>query len=1459
MPFDGEYFNTDSPITEEYFSLEDVPKNSDALNNRQAGLAALIDNNLDDTPLIQAYQFRRGQAEDDQSHETIRNEVAKKSSEDQKEVLQNLITDFFHQGQVDKAIEGVQATEEISRGIELHQAEKSIEESFVDSVGISIDEKRRQEQLFKLQVSKDVMKLLDEQDLTDKIVNYSGLLLSDVTLDLSRVVESDYLNTPEAVAEFLDTWYSLPVEEKQRLYPALKDAINEATDKNNVKTAFNILRFIDPQFSDDVKKDLLIDQIFLGVDVATLGIFMASRLARLAKAGNILKEAKTVGREDEAAQINASIITDDTGEVAKAAKVDELTAQGNSLPFKLEDILPEATDGINRETQDILKAIELTNGMTYRRLEDLLKGEGFLKETAFTRLQRERIQQKAFKEVEKLKEDAFQQGWDIDDIRITKSDASGFTLEYNYAGVPAKQERTYKLSDIGTFDELPTGAVEKGITSPSFYLKGVTERLVESATNIELSRMKVLDIFNRSVEDIMNNTLGSPLLHKKAYKELDSVLLAGDDYPLPDGTSGRLFNLDELRTGVDTKDFGTVRLNDKQIVAYYGLRNLFDNLGVLKNAELRKTLNLNGFKDIDFEGIRVIGKPFERLQDANNSLRQRRNNVIYDPMANKGLGGVKPLTDLDLGDMYNRGYRVVRFQEPQAAADQFVTHALVKLDNVRQLPLQVMHLKEGYVPKIYKEGFYFVKQELTGTLNGRAKEIVGLKTLRMFNSKKGAQSYMDTLKEENPNTVYRLLHDRELTEVQLADEGVGLSGGLYTSPRAKHPVLFNEEGVQPQRLSAFESLQRNIQHLANYLPRNEWRIGMQQKWINTAREHRMLDGHDFNAALIGEKHTPEWNALSSSREYIRDQIRIPTTEERWFEAKTRSLAEWAENPISLDANQITSKRLPDFARKSLLRFSHNDPFALARSGAFHSLLGWFNPAQLFVQAQGASIAISLFPGQAPAALWKYMTHLRPMMFLQSHNANPQTIRKVSDLLAKVNKGSPDELWEDYQLWQKTGLQESIKATADHAAAAQNFGFGSSAVRKSADKGLVFYREGELFTRGIAFSIAKANWRKANKGAKITDEALKDILDDSMRMMLNLTRANRAAWQKGALSIPTQFLQIQTKFLEQVWPKVLGGKGPLTGAQKARLLAMQFAIYGGAGVPFGNWMINEGAQILGKVPEELDDSLKRYLGGGIWDLLFYQSFGADVELGRRGAIVSGVEDFFKALVYENAPFAEALLGAFGALPTRAFQAMKKIAPLAYSADEIDFTPQELALVASELGTIISTWRNIDKAIYMHRFGMILDKHGNISVDRSLQGGFNPAEIVGRGLGFQLKDVQGTYDIEQLNREWDKHVGKRVDSLINLHYWYIGNVDHPQAGRNLQVMQQTIFGDLNDYEKQRVKEIANKRISNPRNKEERAISKYYNDVAGEVYQLNPFFGGPYTNTVIPGIEEESDGTE
>lgn len=1448
MPIDST-FNTANPEAEDLYSQmvdstvpDEKESNSVAHDNRQAGLAALIDAELDeDGDPTQKFPRRKFETESDPSHESIRSSVVDKVLKDVDESMDTIVQNSFTTEEPKQIQDTITGTAKMRDELAAKRSTMSIEEAYIETFSTSFDERQRQNEQFRLQVFSDIQNLFSDATLTDKIVDYSGLLLSDATLDWSRVVGDGYLTTPESVAEFLDNWTAMPVEAKQRLYPELKQAIYEATDKNNVKTAMKLLSLLDPKAHEEVLLDLRADQFFLGFDVATLGGAMVLKIAKALKVGaNLTKAASTVGRADKAAELSMTSLADESGEAAKIIGTGREAAQSNGVGFKMEDILPDATDGIAPDVQKLIKEVELGRDEVRQKMHDVMTGEAFLHEGAFTELAKERVQQAAIDDLMKLRDDVIEaQDWAISDIKIANKTDDGFTLEYSYEGVPVTQRHEYKISDVGTFDQMETGSLESKLASPSYHLAGIDERMVEGATNIELGKAKILDQFNRTVDDITRTTIGNPLFNVRKYRQLDDVMLAGDDFPNADGTFGKVFQIDELRYGVDTKN-GTIRLDDKQIKAYYKLRDLFDHAWYLKNKELRNTLRLNGFKDIHFEGTKAIGRAFERLTEGSRSMSRQGVSVIYDPKANKGLGKVVHADDVPMSERYEQGYRIVRFQDKEVVHGNHISFALVKEENVAELPQHVMHYKKGYVPKIYPEGHYFVKQELRGVVNSQANGLVGLKTVRVFNNKKEAEAFAESLRATDETTKFRVLHDRELSDSQLADEAVGLSGGLYTSPRATHPLVFGTDGLPPQRMGAFQALQQNLHHLSNYLARNEWRIGMQQKWINTAREMGMIKIDDFNAHLQGERHSKAWESLNAAREYIRDQIRIPTSEERWFEQKSRALADWAMN-----------SPLPEKAKKtlnnSLLNLSTTDPFALFRSVSFHSLLGWFNPAQLFVQAQGSTIAMSIYPQKAPRAIQEYMA-LRPLMY--AGKSSPKAIDQVAERLAKATGQRKEDLLETYQLWKKTGLEESIKATADHAAAKQNFSIGSIALSKAMDKGLVFYREGELFSRGISFSIAKQAWKERNAGKSIGDLELKEILDDALKLQLNLTRANRAAWQKGALSVPTQFLQIQTKFLEKVMGKQ--AKGGFTPQQKTRLLMGQFILYGTAGVPLTGWLMNEAMNFTGQTPEEMSPELKAYMDGGIFDLAFYQAFDVQAEFGRRGAIVSGIEQFIHDAIYKEAPLAEKMFGAFGSTAARAYNSWKNLKPLAKSATEITWTADEFKLIAGEVGKVISTWRNIDKAIWMSRYGTVVDKNNRLVVDRTLDGGFNWAEIIAQGAGFSLKEVQDVYSLDQYNKEWDAHIRTRSDALVNLQYNYLNNVDNEGAARNYEVMAEVLLGDLNPYEQGRVMELVGRRISDPRSKEEKVIAKYYKDVAENTMSNNIFWSPNYTNTVIPSNE-------
>jgi len=1443
-------------------------------DNYIAVLAAALDSEIENKSIAESFYEKKDMALNDQSYSTLKEEAVYKALGDFREVADNVL-----EGAVDTAdTEVMTGTAEVLQEVEQRAAiaassEDAIEEMFLLSKKWDFDERVRQERLFQLTAFKHVASLLDENDTIDNVADYAGLLLPDRTLDWYKVADvQNILETPEQAKKFINRFQTLPANIKEALFPEIAASIKKASkdfgSKNNVKAAMMLLKLIDPTAEKDIQIELQTDALLAAVDVvpaiAALRAFTLRRVHQLGKAANAIKAHKAVDDVETAASLNVATLADETGEASDITRVSKEAAAANATPFDMENILPNATDGINLKTEQLLERIQASRSVVHDRLQRIASGQFTLKEGALLPKEKDRVQSKALEKLMELNDDLIEErGLMIDKAVIAQSDETGFTINYELRNVAddtlvgkLRKDVKYRLNDVGEFEALSTGAIERYIASPSYYMSTVQEGAVEGATRIELARERLLNTFTKTVREV-TKPMGNPMtpIGRRKYKELDEVLLSGDDYANADGTFGRVYTIDELRSGIRTRDDRIIRLDDSQIQAYYGLRELFDNVWSLKNNELRRTMELNGFKHVDFEGVPAIGHPFATANDARNSLRKSETNYIYDPTANDGNGGFGTFNDINLDDMYQRDYAVVRFQKAQEINGEYVDYALVPRNAVKELPQHVLHYKVGYVPKIHKEGYYFVKKEVRGTRNGRPDTHLYWTTVREFDSKKGAQKYLDAIKEEEPNASFRVFHDRELDQVQLNDEAIGFSGGLYTSPRAKHPILFNEKGEPVPRESAFESLSRNLQHIAGYLPRNEWRIGMQQRWLNTARDAGMLKPHDdFWSELRGEKHTEAWNALTASRDYIKDQMRIPTSQELWFSNKMRALAEWAEKPITFAGRQLTTQRLPEYARKSLQTFTHKDPFALARSAAFHTLLGWFNPAQLFVQAQGASIAMSIHPERWATSMQNYMALRAAMVTAGKRGVDASANGTYLARLASTTSMNKDEFVELVKAWEKTGLQESIKATADHAAAAQSFGYGADALRRAADAGLVLYREGELFTRGYSFLTAAANWKKANKGKKlVADEDIKAVLDEAMKLQLNMTRANRAAWQKGAFSIPTQFLQIQAKWLQAAWPKVLGGKGPFTVEQKQKFLAIQFMAYGAAGIPFGEWAVNEAAEIVGTRPENMDPTMQRYVAGGVWDAMFYAAFGADAQFGKRGAIAD-VERTIVDLTYSNQSLVETMFGAFGSVPTRAMEAFKKIRPLVFNS-EIDFTMEEYSYAASQLASIVSTWRNIDKAIFMNRQGLLVGKNGRVLVDRaSNPEAFSPGTITAQALGFSPRALNDLYKLDAINRNWDQHVEKRIEALIELHYKYASGTQGERGYRNLQVMQQYLLGDLNDYDREYVLRQVGNRIKNPQTKMERVLKKYYRDVAGEIVDYNPLFGGPATTTVIPKSEEQ-----
>jgi hypothetical protein len=138
----------------------------------------------------------------------------------------------------------------------------------------------------------------------------------------------------------------------------------------------------------------------------------------------------------------------------------------------------------------------------------------------------------------------------------------------------------------------------------------------------------------------------------------------------------------------------------------------------------------------------------------------------------------------------------------------------------------------------------------------------------------------------------------------------------------------------------------------------------------------------------------------------------------------------------------------------------------------------------------------------------------------------------------------------------------------------------------------------------------------------------------------MSRESQAWWQKGVLSIPTQFWAYNARMIE-----ALLGKSGFTLEQRGRLFAMHAALYGTAGIPVAGAIADVIQQKTGQVPEI--GSLGSYFDRGIVDNWIYSITGADVQVGERfgtgGWIADTVGKLFGFSQYGETPAPMEVLG------------------------------------------------------------------------------------------------------------------------------------------------------------------------------------------------------------------------
>jgi hypothetical protein len=1205
----------------------------------------------------------------------------------------------------------------------------------------------------------------------------------------------------------------------------------------------------------------------------------------LRRVNNPVKVVANAGDTKQAAHMNLAAMMDD--DVAKAYGLPSDGAYKNAMPMRADAATPEFVEGLVSETAEAL------NGF-------ISKSQGFVRSMTsesdlitlgvIGKSERNLVVRNFYNDMELKAEDLLQEGISLTDVKVLEKsiDEAGFTYEFvlqntKHLELEAAGEltnlkpkthtafRSWRVNEqTGNFEETVKHLSKAGsgrIAGLSPAAWSVTKKggmdfndAVKQSTALEDVSVTSKQLINRQWIEANEGIAG--IGGTKSRARIESIELAGDEY-INKGSQirGKVFTENELIAGVQTRD-GTVRLTKQnEIEGYYKRRVFADNLWSIQNYITRRELQIAGFNSsVTLKGQGLSVKTFDTPLAAAMSANQRVGRNVYITNTDETVA----LTTELIEKQYAKGKVLVRSRNDWnvtgagdlARGGEVVEYIFLERKALKNLPDQVLHYKNGYVPKINEGVEYVVKRKMPVDkvgVTGATKDTA----LRAFSSNADALLFQEReiakILAKHPEKtqdevakLFEIADGSKMAQMERMENALSGTGGLYTGTRSADDLLMGLDGVPIERMAPGEAFGRYIDHLGGAVTRNEWRIGQEQQWLNTVRKmDNGIEIKGFNGTFLPD--TPEGNALRRMRNQINTWNRVPSRQESLFEGMIQKYHDWmleGSRKMGLNKNSINHA----------LWLKHADPVSAILTANMHVMLGAMAPVQVYVQASAATVALSLVPIKsipgiiADTARFTMLDNIR----------NFSTFEKV---LVKLVNGKQvlKEQEEMYKGWRRSGLYDSVRSNADmNYMSSTGLGITSDFMRKGSNASLIFYRAGELTNRRISFISAYTRWKTANPKATLDNDNLLQVVQEANKTMLELNAANKAWWQGGAgtsapqrvLSITGQFQQVLAKTVEL---SLKGTKqGGFTKAQKARIATGQVLIFGAAGVPLLNVVLPAYFEWLGIEP---NSAAANAFNQGATGALVREVFAAGIDIASRASLFSGTFETMRDIITSKDPMWQKMLAVSGTTGQRiveavstasmvaksqAFTALAELEPLLMHDRSGETIMQEPTMIETArdiavlLGTIPSGSRGILKALMMHNSGKILDRRGRVVIDTTDEGGFTFADKMGVALGFQLTRETRVRLLQQHNRDTDATVNAAAQVIIASYHRYVYTHNmNPKYAQSVSNVVQLIHESVdNPYLVERIMSRVESGIfKDAKSVEEREMLKFYESVAAE----------------------------
>lgn len=958
----------------------------------------------------------------------------------------------------------------------------------------------------------------------------------------------------------------------------------------------------------------------------------------------------------------------------------------------------------------------------------------------------------------------------------------------------------YVLDDLGGYVEKESSMLDvagRWVISPKARFDLDKADLVEAPVLGEMRTSKAANLYTQAITKALKPIRGS----KASMDKVNRLLL---------DLNGK--DVDTSRRALVHEGVGGIKLTEKEYQAWKGVRDVFDHAYNVNDSTMRREMQLRNIQHVALGTDEYYVHHYDTLEKAVKRVRADESGTFY--ALEKGENGSyapKIFKPDELDELYGSGKRLVEVDGDnkygwfQSFNGDHAKYAVVDANDVKAPPRHVLNKVPNYVPTERDAAKYFVKKKTRITVNGQPSDVYVTKA--WAKTEKDALAWRDKIlkgSKDDPDN-WEVVFDREAPNTMGSDsDTIRLQGGMYRGSRNSTGLAYAGED-SPELRNAFGALQRYTNYTADKMAMSEIRLVAKKRWYNDAS---LIDpriaGLNWKEALGAVKESTASTRVKSKLIGIHNQIshfsRIPTESEQKYTGARYALAK----AFDRRGKENIAKYLYDDG--SILAAS---PVTRLKSGAFHMLLGTFNLSQFVVQFLGATVAA----GANPVAFTKAVPKLLATSFIDAAGANrKEALAMIKYLRSKKLIGEGMEA--DWEFWNRSGYRESVLRTNGELDAAGNFApLERNAVMNLVDKGLDLgtkpYQVGELSNMRVSFYTALEMVKKQRgKAFTYSDADLRAVVSRAENYRLNMSNANKADYQKGLASLPTQFKSIYTKFAEVLV------KDWFSPRERAGILAMQVGLYGATGVPILNHFSDAIADAFtdeNSSPAERTLAKRGAMGWAVNDFL-----DIDAAVSGRVAVAGDLIQEMMNLFDSDVPAYKTAIGASFTTGDRAVDFINNMmfaGRVMWEAEDLDATTVSAVatLMGQSLLEVPTSTRRAVEAYYLYTYNSL--NVGGRQMWQFAESEVGMEDVIARAFGFSSQELEDVYNVAKSMQGRKEAVRAKAQMAVSLmgRLMYAVEDQDEVAVKHAQLALNAVMGDIkNGNDVKQILEQINKEL-------------------------------------------------